>query len=235
MEPWECCDDSLGRGKKICQNVGETSSTIHQMHAIKVQGIQGIQEGDGVPVVRKGTTERAEEAHPIVLEANGNDDGVHGDGVQKVPVVMAVACNTEVGNVDVPKSMPVDGQKMIRTIPAVVTKDVTVKTKPYEVVIRAAEGMLTMNCSTSMITKMKYPTVGRVCAMLLNTATMVTTDMIEAVHCTTIMVERSSKTIKRHNRTGNAQKVVDVTDGIITVEEDNEVAEENKNVKPKKN
>ena len=63
--------------------MAETSSTIHQMHAIKVQGIQGIQEGDGVPVVWKGTTERAEEAHPIVLEANGNDDGVHGDGVQK--------------------------------------------------------------------------------------------------------------------------------------------------------
>ena len=216
------------------------------MHAIKVQGIQGIQEGDGVPVVWKGTTERAEEAHPIVLEANGNDDGVHGDGVQKAPVMMAVACNTEVGNVDVPKIIPVDGQKMTRTIvtPTVVTKVVTVKTKTHEVVIRAAEEMLTMNCSTSTITKMKPSTVGRVCAMLLNTATMVTTEMIKAVHCTTIMVETSTnqinndeetKTTKRDDRAGNALKVVDVTDGITTVEEDKEVAEENKNVKPKKN
>ena len=216
------------------------------MHAIKVQGIQGIQEGDGVPVVWKGTTERAEEAHPIVLEANGNDDGVHGDGVQKAPVMMAVACNTEVGNVDVPKIIPVDGQKMTRTIvtPTVVTKVVTVKTKTHEVVIRAAEEMLTMNCSTSTITKMKPSTVGRVCAMLLNTATMVTTEMIKAVHCTTIMVETSTnqinndeetKTTKRDDRAGNDLKVVDVTDGITTVEEDKEVAEENKNVKPKKN
>ena len=216
------------------------------MHAIKVQGIQGIQEGDGVPVVWKGTTERAEEAHPIVLEANGNDDGVHGDGVQKAPVMMAVACNTEVGNEDVPKIIPVDGQKMTRTIvtPTVVTKVVTVKTKTHEVVIRAAEEMLTMNCSTSTITKMKPSTVGRVCAMLLNTATMVTTEMIKAVHCTTIMVETSTnqinndeetKTTKRDDRAGNALKVVDVTDGITTVEEDKEVAEENKNVKPKKN
>lgn len=216
------------------------------MHAMKVQGIQGIQEGDGVPVVWKGTTERAEEAHPVVLEANGNDDGVHGDGVQKAPVVMAVACNTEVGNEDVPKIIPVDGQKMTRTIvtPTVVTKVVTVKTKTHEVVIRAAEEMLTMNCSTSTIAKMKHSTVGRVCAMLLNTATMVTTEMIEAVHCTTITAERrtnqinndeETKTTKRDDRAGNALKVVDVTDGITTVEEDKEVAEENKNVKPKKN